>query len=112
MSNKYNFFVECGVDLVKIRKIMKGIGKITTKRKLWDPVYVEEFDCVCGLTIHILKTDMELYAVKKMWLSAKSDLHYAYESINTEKNFDGRRHFFNIEPDPEQTGDIYRCVGG
>jgi hypothetical protein len=80
MSYIYKFIVECrDADIKAIRKIMKGLGKITSsKRWLTNPIY-------------ILRTDLSLGAVKKLWCDANCDLHCAYQSLNTEKDFDGTR---------------------
>lgn len=95
MSNKYtytyNFIAECDIDVIRIRKIMKGLGKITTKRKLLNPIYFEEFDYVCGQKVYILRTELLLGSIKKKWCDDRCDLHYAYQSIKHEKDFDGNR---------------------
>jgi hypothetical protein len=89
----YYFIVECDDDVRKIKKLMKGKATITDTGLLLDGgVYMEEFECWCGHTIYKCVSEMKLEDIQKIWRDAMCDLHYAFQSLNTEDEFTGDRY--------------------
>ena len=89
--NTYLFIVECeDADIKEMKRLLNGKATIRKTKKLHNATYFEEFECWCGHTIYALKTNMELNEIITI-LKSGNDLHYAYQTINTKKNFTGNR---------------------
>ena len=89
-ENIYNFIVECdGADITEMRRLFRGKGTIRKTRHLINVVYFEDLG-ECGQSIYKLKTTLSLQECLRL-IHTGSDLHYAYETINTPQDFTGER---------------------
>lgn len=88
----YLFIAEMDSDVKKIRTLMNGIGKVRKLQRLLNPVYVEEFGCVCGQPIYQIKTNIMLSDLADMWRDNIPDSHYCYQSLNHSSIFTGERY--------------------
>ena len=87
----YYFILEVAdADLKSMRRIFRHKGTIRNTGRLLNPIYMAEFDSICGHEIFELQTRLSLQEILSLIYSGE-DLHYAYETINTPENFTGDR---------------------
>ena len=79
--NTYNFIVEIETaDIKELKRVLKSKAKIRKTNKLLNPYYDDEFECICGIPIYQMKSDLDLDTLKEL-VKTGSDLHYVYRSI-------------------------------
>ena len=94
----YWFIAEMDSDVKKLRAFMKPHSKITKLRRLHNPTYSEEFDCIVGHPIYKLKAELPLHRIKWMWQTYVPDTHYCHQSLNLDYLFTGERDMRIVRP--------------